>query len=167
MALSNEHIANRIKEKFADKILSVEEPHGMLTLVADKDINLELMGFLQKDAELQVNFLTDLCGIHYPEHKGAEIGVVCHLHSFTNNFRLRVKFFMSEANPELRTLSNLYPTANWMERETFDFYGIKFIGHPNLTRVLNVDDMNYHPMLKQYPLEDATREDKNDTYFGR
>ena len=167
MALTNEQILKRIQDKFGDKVLSHEEPFGLLTLVVDKDINIELIQFLKTDAELQVNFLTDLCGIHYPENKGAEIGVVCHLHSFTNNFRIRLKFFMPEANPSIRTLSTLFPTANWQERETFDFYGINFEGHPNLKRILNMDEMNYFPMLKQYPLEDATREDKNDTYFGR
>lgn len=167
MALSNEHITTRIMEKFADKVSLVEEPYGLLTLVVDKTINLELIDFLKNDSELQVNFLTDLCGIHYPENKGAEIGVVYHMHSFIHNFRIRIKCFMPTETPHIRTATGLFPAANWMERETFDFYGIHFQGHPNLKRVLNVDDMDYFPMLKQYPLEDGTREDKNDTYFGR
>lgn len=167
MELNNEHITSRIKEKFGDKILTVEEPFELLTITADKDINLELIDFLKKDAELQVNFLTDLTAIHYPENKGEEIGVIVHLHSLTNNFRIRLKFFIPEAAPVIRSLVPVFPGANWMERETFDFFGIKFEGHPNLKRILNVEDMTYHPMLKQYPLEDGTREDKNDTYFGR
>lgn len=167
MEFTNEHITNRIKEKFADQIFSVEEPFGLLTIVADKNINLELISFLKNDPELQVIFLTDLCGIHYPQNKGAEIGVVVHLHSLVNNFRIRVKFFMPEDAPNIRSLIPVFAGANWMERETFDFFGIKFEGHPNLKRILNVEDMTYHPMLKQYPLEDGTREDKNDTYFGR
>jgi len=61
----------------------------------------------------------------------------------------------------------LFVGANWMERETFDFYGVNFKGHPNMKRILNEDSMDYHPMRKEYQLEDATREDKDDTYFGR
>ncbi len=166
-ALTNEQIAQRIQDKFGDKILSVETPFDLLTLTADKDINLELVQFLKDDAELQMNFLTDLCGIHYPTHSGAEIGVVCHMHSFVNNVRIRLKFFMPENAPNIRTLIPIFPAANWMERETFDFYGVNFIGHPDLRRILNMEDMTYHPMLKQYPLEDGTRDDKPDQYFGR
>ncbi|MES2629682.1 MAG: NADH-quinone oxidoreductase subunit C [Bacteroidota bacterium] len=167
MEFTNEHITGRIKAQFGDKILFVEEPFELLTITAAADINVELVSFLKNDPELQVIFLTDLCGIHYPENKGEEIGVICHLHSLVHNFRIRLKFFIPEAAPSIRSLVPVFPGANWMERETFDFYGIKFEGHPNLKRVLNVDDMTYHPMLKQYPLEDPTREDKNDTYFGR
>jgi NADH-quinone oxidoreductase subunit C len=167
MALTNEHVTERIRQQFGEKILSVEEPRGFLTLVADKDINVELVSFLKNDPELQVNFMTDLCGIHYPNQENAELVVVCHMHSFIHNFRFRLKFFMPSANPAIRTFSTVFPTANWMERETFDFFGINFTGHPDLRRILNVEDMTYFPMLKQYPLEDATREDKQDEYFGR
>jgi NADH-quinone oxidoreductase subunit C len=74
---------------------------------------------------------------------------------------------LAEDNLEILTITDLYAAANWMERETFDFFGIQFVGHPNLTRILNVDDMDYHPMLKAYALEDETRTDKDDTFFGR
>jgi NADH-quinone oxidoreductase subunit C len=64
-------------------------------------------------------------------------------------------------------VTSLYAAANWMERETFDFYGIIFTGHPNLRRILNADEMDYFPLRKEFPLEDATRSDKEDKYFGR
>lgn len=89
------------------------------------------------------------------------------LHSMRHNYRVRIKVFFPIADPVMPTLTDLYAAANWMERETFDFYGVQFTGHPNLTRILNIEEMEYHPMLKQYPLEDQTREDKIDTYFGR
>ena len=69
--------------------------------------------------------------------------------------------------PDVFTATQLYSSANWMERETFDFYGVNFVGHPNLIRILNVDEMDYFPMRKQYPLEDQTRVDKDDAMFGR
>ena len=64
-------------------------------------------------------------------------------------------------------MTSLYASANWMERETYDFYGIIFDGHPDLRRILNMDEMEYFPLRKEYPLQDATRTDKEDKYFGR
>jgi NADH-quinone oxidoreductase subunit C len=113
------------------------------------------------------NFLTDLTGIHYPNNKGNELGVVYHFHDMPRNIRLRLKIYTSLNEAHVPTLTGLFPGANWMERETFDFYGIIFTGHPNLKRILNMDEMNYFPMRKEYPLEDAKRDDKDDTMFGR
>ena len=89
------------------------------------------------------------------------------MHSLTNNVRLRLKCWIPEANPEIASATPLFAAANWMERETYDFFGIQFNGHPNLVRILNEDTMDYFPMRKEYHLEDATREDKDDRYFGR
>ena len=74
---------------------------------------------------------------------------------------------MPKSDLVVPTLTEVYPAANWMEREAYDFYGFHFAGHPNLKRILNMDEMNYHPMRKEYPLEDGTRHDKEDKYFGR
>ena len=84
-----------------------------------------------------------------------------------SNQRIRLKIFLSEDNPVTPTITNIYAGANWMERETYDFFGVNFTGHPNLKRILNVEEMIIFPMLKEYPLEDQTREDKNDSMFGR
>jgi NADH-quinone oxidoreductase subunit C len=78
-----------------------------------------------------------------------------------------LKVNLSKDDLEVPSVTDLYAGANWMERETFDFYGIQFSNHPNLSRILNVDDMDYHPMRKEFALEDETREDKEDKYFGR
>jgi NADH-quinone oxidoreductase subunit C len=83
------------------------------------------------------------------------------------NVRVRLKVSLPASNLDIPTLTDLFVGANWMERETFDFYGIQFVGHPDLRRILNMDDMDYHPLRKQYALEDETRTDKNDTFFGR
>jgi NADH-quinone oxidoreductase subunit C len=84
-----------------------------------------------------------------------------------NNVRVRVKVFIPVANPTIPTATTLWNGANWMERETFDFFGILFEGHPNLVRILNVDDMEAFPMRKEFPLEDPNRVDKEDRFFGR
>ena len=78
-----------------------------------------------------------------------------------------MKAFLPLSNPSIDSITDLYPCANWMERETYDFYGITFANHPDLRRILNEDSMDYFPLRKEYALEDATREDKDDRFFGR
>lgn len=112
-------------------------------------------------------YLTDICAAHYPEKVGAEFEVIYHLHNLIENQRVRLKVDLAESDINIPTLTVLFVGANWMERETFDFYGVNFVGHPDLRRILNMDDMDYHPLRKQYALEDETRTDKNDTFFGR
>ena len=145
----------------------VSEPYGLLTATTTRERIHAIIAGLQQDQELKFHFLTTLCGINYPENEGRELGVIYHLHSLTKNIRLRLKIFFPLADPTVPTITDLYNAANWLERETFDFYGIVFTGHPNLVRILNVEDMDYHPMRKEYPLEDGTREDKTDLFFGR
>ena len=130
-----------------------------------KEIIYDVLLFLRDDQQLQYNFLTTLCGMHYPERE--QLGVVYHLHSFLYNHRIRIKTQTDISNPVIPTVTTIWPTANWMERETYDFYGILFEGHPNLVRILNMEDMTDFPMRKDFPLEDQTREDKNDSMFGR
>jgi NADH-quinone oxidoreductase subunit C len=83
------------------------------------------------------------------------------------NLRIRIKIFVPENHLEVPTATVLWPTANWMERQEYDFFGIIFKGHPNLKRILNMDDITFFPMRKEFPLEDQTRDDKNDAMFGR
>src|SRR5687767_10966900 len=167
MALTNERIKERLVEKFGDQIVNIEEPYGMLTFEAPKDMNLKVLQFLYEDDELKFRFLTDLQAVHYPEIKGRELAVVYHLHNLIDNVRIRFKVFSDIAQPDVFTATNLFSAANWMERETYDFYGVNFVGHPNLKRILNVDEMDYFPLRKEYPLEDQTRIDKDDEMFGR
>jgi NADH-quinone oxidoreductase subunit C len=165
--MTNQEIAEDLTSRFGDAIFDVHEPHGLLTITTTRDKIIDILQYLYSHKEYQFQFLTDLCGIHYPNNTGNEIGVVYHLHSLINNIRIRIKAFMPIADPVIPTATGLFATANWMERETFDFFGIIFRGHPNLTRILNVDEMDYFPLRKEYPLEDQTRRDKNDAMFGR
>ncbi len=167
MALTNDQIILRLQDKFGDQIYNVEQPYGMLTFSSGKDLNLKVLQFLYDDTELKFQFLTDLCAVHYPEKKGEELAVVYHLHNLIDNIRIRFKVFTDSNNPDVFTATNIFESANWMERETYDFYGVNFIGHPNLKRILNVDEMDYFPMRKEFPLEDQTRTDKDDEMFGR
>jgi NADH-quinone oxidoreductase subunit C len=151
----------------ADTFTDVHEPYGLLTLTTTRERIHEIVAGLQQDQELKFHFLTTMCGINYPENAGQELGMIYHLHSLVHNIRVRIKIFFPVADPVVPTLSDIYATANWMEREAYDFYGVIFTGHPNLMRILNVEDMDYFPMRKQYPVEDGTREDKTDLFFGR
>lgn len=167
MALTNEHIKQRLIEKFGEQVSAFEEPYGMLTFEAPKEMNLKVLNFLYDDAELKFRFLTDITGVHYPDKTGQELAVVYHLHNLENNVRIRFKVFTNINQPDVYTATGLFSAANWMERETFDFFGINFVGHPNLKRILNVEEMDYFPLRKEFPLEDQTRIDKDDEMFGR
>ncbi len=167
ITIDNNYLKEQIASHLGKQLLHSEETYGMLCVETTKESIISLLQFLKDHSELQMSFLTTMCGIHYPDHKGKELGVTYHLHSLVNNIRVRVKIFFSEHDCVVPTATTLFDTANWMEREAFDFYGIKFEGHPNLKRILNVEHMNYHPLRKEYPLEDATRTDKDDHFFGR
>ena len=167
MSLTNETIKARLVDKFGEQVSHFEDPYGMLTFEAPKDLNLKVMQFLYDDPELHFQFLTDLCAVHYPNQPGRELAVVYHLHNLVQNVRIRFKVFTDIDKPDVFTATQLFSSANWMERETFDFYGVNFVGHPNLKRILNVEEMDYFPMRKEYPVEDQTRIDKDDDMFGR
>jgi NADH-quinone oxidoreductase subunit C len=167
MSLTNERVKTKLVEKFGEQVSMFEEPYGLLSFESPKDMNLKVMQFLFDDAELRFQFLTDLCAVHYPDQPGRELAVVYHLHNLVDNIRLRFKVFTASEKPDVFTATQLYSAANWMERETYDFYGVNFIGHPNLIRILNVDEMDYFPLRKEFPLEDQTRIDKDDAMFGR
>ena len=167
MTLSNEIIKQKLTEKFGDELSGWQEPYGMLTFTGVKEINLKVLQFLFDDAELKFRFLTDLQAVHYPDNTGAELAVVYHLHNLVDNIRIRFKVFTDIKTPDVFSATALYEAANFMERETYDFYGVNFVGHPNLIRILNVDEMNYFPMRIEFPLEDQTRIDKDDEMFGR
>jgi len=167
MGLTNDRITQRLVEKFGEQVSAFSEPYGMLTFEAPKELNLKVLNFLYDDDELKFRFLTDLQAVHYPDNKGRELAVVYHLHNLVDNVRIRFKVFSDINTPDVYTATGLFSGANWMERETYDFFGVNFVGHPNMKRILNVDEMDYFPMRKEYPLEDQTRIDKDDEMFGR
>ena len=165
--LSNTAVSDALKAEFGAAILSSETPYDFLTVEVQPSKIHAVITWLKQEESLDISFLTNIGGVHYPEQTEREFAVVYHLQSMFNNFRIRLKAYVPLQNPEIDSIVDIYAGANWMERETFDFYGILFKGHPNLIRILNEDSMDYHPMRKEYHLEDATREDKDDRFFGR
>lgn len=167
MALTNEIVKQKLIDKFGEQLTEWSEPYGLLTFSAPAEMNLKVIQHLYDDETLRFRFLTDLTGVHFPDRKGEELCVVYHLHNMVDNIRLRFRIYVPTEKPDVYTATQRFSAANWMERETFDFFGINFIGHPNLTRILNVDEMDYFPMRKEYEMEDPTRRDKDNEMFGR
>jgi NADH-quinone oxidoreductase subunit C len=167
MALNNETVLSRLKEQFGDAVLSSYENFDYLNIEIEPSRNAEILRFLKDDAQMNFIYLTDLCAVHMPDQTGKELGVVYHLHNLEENYRLRVKAWLNISNPEIASATSIWKGANWMERETYDFFGVVFTGHPDLRRILNVDHMEVFPLRKEFPLEDSTREDKDDRFFGR
>ena len=167
MAISNEDIKSSLSAKFAESNPGFEESYGMLTVTVPAAMNLKVLQFLFDDPTLRFRFLTDLTAVHYPDRKDEELCIVYHIHNLEDNTRLRIKAYVPVAQPDIFTATRLFPGANWLEREAYDFFGVNFVGHPNLTRIMNVDEMDYFPLRKEYPMEDASRQDKDDEMFGR
>ncbi len=165
--MDNTNLQERLVQKFGEQIFGFEENFGILKLYADKNINLKIMQFLYDEEDLAFRFLTDLTAVHYPNQEGAELEVTYLMYNMYRNQHIRLNFGLDINQPDIFTATKLFETSNWLERECYDFYGVNFVGHPNLIRVMNVDEMDYHPLRKEFPLEDQTRRDKDDEMFGR
>lgn len=164
--LDNQSILHRLKDKFGDQIQNPLEPHDLLTIETSIESIIDVLQFVKSDDVLQFGYLTDITAVHYPNQEKS-FAVVYHVHNLYQNIRLRIKVYIDGQNPVIPTATVVWNGANWMERETYDFFGIIFEGHPDLRRILNMDDLGVFPMRKEYPLEDPNRVDKKDFYFGR
>lgn len=157
--LVQEHMA-----RFPDQVHQVGPEGDLLCVHVHKAGLHEVLRHLRD--ELGFTFLTTLCGMHHPGDE-KELGIVYHLHNMRAGHRIRLKSRTTLADATFPTVTDLWATANWMEREAWDFFGLKFPGHPDLKRILNMEDFPAFPLRKDYPLEDPTRRDKDDTFFGR
>ncbi len=160
-------VFEKLKNNFGDDIISAEQHYDFPVYTVTKKSLFNIIKFLYDDETMAFRFLTTACGLQFPDNKGGEFCMMYQLHNLQRNWRIRLKAFTPANDLEYPTLTGIFSTANWMEREAYDFFGFTFKGHPNLVRILNVEDMTYFPMWKEYPLEDGTREDKNDAMFGR
>ena len=168
MALETANIQEKIAEKFGIEVSNFGIHSGIFTFEVTSESAHAAIQFLKEDSDLNFHFLTDLCGIHYPDNDvDHQFTVVYHMHNWIENVRIIIKTYLNGTNPEVKTVSDIFLSANWMERETYDFYGINFIGHPQLKRILNMDEMVSFPMRKEFPMEDSGRTDKDDRFFGR
>ncbi len=149
----------------ADRLESVLESSGLpdaldkvvvhnreITFHVKRERLVEAMQQLRDDPQLRFEFCSGVSGVHFPNEVGAELHAVYHLLSMTHNRRIRVEVTCPEADPHIPSVVSVYPTNDWHERETFDFFGIVFDGHPALTRIEMPDDWPGHPQRKDYPL---------------
>ncbi|MGH3151523.1 MAG: NADH-quinone oxidoreductase subunit C [Streptosporangiaceae bacterium] len=125
---------------------------GELTLHVRRDKLPEVAAKLRDDPALRFELCSGVSGVHYPAEAGRELHAVYHMLSITHNRRVRLEVSAPDADPHIPSLTGVYPTCNWHERETWDFFGIIFDGHPALTRIEMPDDWKGHPQRKDYPL---------------
>jgi NADH-quinone oxidoreductase subunit C len=168
MTLENNFIQEKVQQTFGADVAVFQQERDLFSFEVNSEKITALLLFLKNDPDLNFHFLTDLCAIHYPDNDlNEQFAVVYHMHNWVANKRIKIKTFLNGTNPELKTISTIFLCANWMEREAWDFYGINFVGHPQLKRILNMDEMISHPMRKEFPMEDGGRTDKDDRFFGR
>ncbi|WP_084074225.1 NADH-quinone oxidoreductase subunit C [Demequina sp. NBRC 110052] len=139
-------------DKAADAIESVVVDRGELTLNIAREHLYEVAQHLRDDQDLRFEMCLGVSGVHYPADEGRELHAVYPMQSITHNRRLRVEVACSEEDPHIPSITPIYPMNNWHERETYDFFGIVFDGHPYLARIEMPDDWVGHPQRKDYPL---------------
>ncbi len=135
-----------------DVVEKIVVHRGEMTIFVRREHLVVTMQHLRDDAALRYEFCSGVSGVHYPDDTGRELHVVYHLLSMTHNRRVRLEVAAPDADPHVPSVVSVYPTADWHERETYDFYGIIFDGHPSLTRIMMPDDWPGHPQRKDYPL---------------
>ena len=140
-----------IRENFADGILETSNPQGDATAVIRPEFLRRIVEFLKNHPRLQFNILVDITAVDYLGRK-PRFDVVYHLLSLGSQRRLRLKVRVDDADAPLESLTPLWGSADWLEREVWDMFGIRFAGHPNLKRILMYEEFEGHPLRKDYPI---------------
>jgi NADH-quinone oxidoreductase subunit C len=149
---ANHPLVKKIGQRFGGAVIEASEFIGQLSIRLDGTRIVEVCDFLKRDAETPFNFLSDLTCVHFPDRAEAPFDVIYNLYSITANERVRLKVATDEETG-VGSVSSVWPTANWMEREVFDLFGVPFGNHPDLRRILLPPDWEGHPLRKEYPLE--------------
>jgi NADH-quinone oxidoreductase subunit C len=151
MDLNNDKVLNKLKTKFSNIVFSENEFRGELTIVIPKEHIVEICRYLKEDNDMAFDMLADLCGIdmNTPENR---FGVIYNLLSLKTRQRIRLKTFTDGDSPQVPSVTVVWKTANWHERETYDMFGIVFDGHPDMRRIYMPDEFEYYPLRKDFPL---------------
>ncbi|MGH8619851.1 MAG: NADH-quinone oxidoreductase subunit C [Burkholderiales bacterium] len=158
MTQRNDTLTESLKTALGERLVSADETHGMVTAVVKAADLLPTLQALRDRPELAFDQLTDLCGMDYSAYgeggwEGARYAIVYHLLSIVHNRRLRVRVFAADDDfPVVDSVVDLWPSANWFEREAFDLYGVMFTGHPDLRRILTDYGFIGHPFRKDFPI---------------
>ena len=149
---SGHPLVQKLKSKFGAAIGDASEFVRQLSVFVDASSIVEICDFLKRDEKTPFNYLSDLTCVHFPDRKATPFEVVYNLYSIPANERVRLKVMTSES-AGVASVTGVWPAANWLEREVFDLFGIRFPGHPDLRRLLLPDDWEGHPLRKDFPLE--------------
>lgn len=145
----------RLQANFGAAVLETHSQHGDDTAVVDASKWAAIAAFCRNDSAMDFNMLTDITAVDYPEREEGRLEVVMHLYSLNKRHRIRLKARIGEqeldTNPEIATVTHIWPGANWLEREVFDMFGVNFTGHPDLRRILMYPEFTGHPLRKDYP----------------
>jgi NADH-quinone oxidoreductase subunit C len=145
--------ASLLRTQFADSIVEITEAVGEVTVVARRAGLVNLMTYLRDDARLRFNYLSDIGGLDLGEFAAPRFAVAYQLYSLEHNHRLRVKVFVDEDDAWLPTMCGVWKTANWLEREIYDMFGVTFADHPDLRRILMPADYEGYPLRKDFPIK--------------
>ena len=145
--MDTEALAERLRERFPDVLAAL----GEVTVVVDPEEVVPALAWLRGQADLSFGWLADLSATDWPG-RDPRFWVAYHLFSMEHGHRVRVKAGLPPDDPTVATVTGLFPTADWLEREVFDFYGVVFEGHPDLRRILMPEDWDGHPLRKDYSL---------------
>jgi NADH-quinone oxidoreductase subunit C len=150
-------ILARLRERAGNGVLETHDFRGDHTAVVARETILDLLTFCRDDAALEFDLLVDITAVDNLKFPGREDGprfeVVYHLYSTVHNHRVRLKVRVEEDDAHVPTASVLWPIANWLEREVWDMFGVRFDGHPDLRRLLLYEEFVGHPLRKDYPIE--------------
>jgi NADH-quinone oxidoreductase subunit C len=151
-------VADKIKEKFPEAVVSSAEYGGQASVVIKRESVLEVCRWLHDDPETSMDHLRDLCGVDWLGKRDVRFEVVYHLYSLKHRHMIRLKAPVPEADASVPSVTPVWKGAEWHERECFDMFGIRFEGNPDLRRVLMPEDWEGHPLRKDYPVEGPARE---------
>ena len=144
-------LVKKLRGEFNDAVGDASEFLGQLSIRIDRARIVEVCNALKQDADTPFNYLSDLTCVHYPDHKEAPFEVVYNLYSIPANERVRLKVAVNGEGVD--SVTGVWPSADWPEREVYDLFGVKFRNHPDLRRILLPPDWEGHPLRKDYPLE--------------
>ncbi len=146
-------IAEKIKQEFPDQVIDVAEFRDQCSVIIKRDRLFNVCKYLHDDATLSLDHLKDLCGVDYLNKKDVRFEVVYNLYSIRHHHMIRLRAEVPENDPTIQSVTPIWAGANWHERECFDMFGITFIGHPDMRRILMPEDWEGYPLRKDYPLK--------------
>jgi len=148
---ANHPLVKKLKERLGEAVLEASEFLGQLSIAIAPERIVEACTVLRDDEDTRFNYLSDLTCVHYPDNRSAPFQVVYNLYSISKNERVRLNV---DTNGEgVESVTSIWPSADWMEREVYDLFGVSFHNHPDLRRILLPPDWDGHPLRKDYPLE--------------